>query len=1468
MSSNLKLSALLLSALSVTVAADNAGDLAILYSRRVPLTVSSLSSNGADPTLSKWINTISPTGQWPDLSYTTGCPATRANWPAEVHWSRVLTLAAAYTDVLPHTSRLTETDPYNFVSNGTVAGVLDAAMEYWFDNDFTVDDCLLKGGLSSGKCICGTPGLWNSNWYHNVILTPRNAIQAALLLTKTIKDSQLRAAVRIAERGASVLAQNTIGVVDITGANMLDVTSNLVNAGIVLALAGNSTGYSYINQGFTKAHNEIVVKTAVRADGIRPDGSFGQHSGVLYNGGYGKDFAGLAQSLELSAIGTQWAASQAARSAFSKLIDASAWMIYTNTKTGTRHWDFSVLGRFISFAVSDSQFVPNVLASHSPGPLLILGDYRATSGLGLDFKKVQDLGQQWADSPMTKVSAAVLSDGTSNTGNLVGNRMFYSNDYMVQRGKNYVTTLKMLSSRSLNTECLNSQNLKGFHLGQGAVFNYGSGNEYEDIAAAWDWNMIPGITTDFGATPLSCERTRWGGVKTFVGGASNGNIGVAAMDYKNPYTGSLAYRKAWFFLPNDVQHVIVSNIQKTSAADVYHVLDQKRTNGAVYLDGQDASTYSSSTAKSLWHDSIGYTFDGANASTVHVATGDRSGNWATIGTSWAGASTVNVFQAWLGHNPSKLSTPISYTVYPDTASAKIFSDKVKQNAVTTVYGTNVSAAMDKAQSVFMAVFWKASTTVTAGLSTGSVTVLSSQAATVILDLNNWTVALSDPTQTLKSVTLTIKTVGLAKTKCSALKTGKKVTVNFPQGADLVPLAAAYTDVLPHTAKLTQKAPYKFVGNDTVADVLDAAMEYWFDNDYTVYDCLFKGGMSSGSCPCGTPGLWNTNWYSNVILIPRHAIQTALLLNKSIRDDQRSAAVAIAERGASVFTHDTTAVVTITGANTLDVASHLVDAGIVLGLAGNSTGFTYIQQGFTKAHNEIVVQTAVKADGIRPDGSFGQHAGVLYNGNYGKDFMNLVLRLELSAAGTQWAAGTTARSAFSKVIGASAWMIYKNTKTGVQHWDFSVLGRFISFAVSDGQATAGLNMDFGQVQTLGQQWGDATMTKVSAALLQSGGTSNAGNVTGHRMFYSNDYTVHRGQNYVTTLKMLSTRTLNNECLNSQNLYGFHLGQGALFNYGSGNEYEDIAAVWDWSLIPGITTDYGATPLSCDKVSWSGVKTFVGGASNGKIGVAAMDYQNPYTGTLGYRKAWFFLPNDVQHVIVSNIKRTSSADVYHVLDQKRANGAVYLDGKSADTYSSPTAKSLWHDSVGYTFDGANATTVQVSTDERSGDWGSIGTSSAGSSTVKIFQAWLKHDPARLSTPISYTVYPDTASAKIFSDKVKQYAVTTVYGTNVSAAMDKAQSVFMAVFWKASTTVTAKFGTGSVTVQSNQAAVVILDLKAWTVAVADPNQTLKTVTLTIKTAGISKPKCSALKTGKKITVNLPQTADLGKTVTVSVC
>lgn len=74
---------------------------------------------------------------------------------------------------------------------------------------------------------------------------------------------------------------------------------------------------------------------------------------------------------------------------------------------------------------------------------------------------------------------------------------------------------------------------------------------------------------------------------------------------------------------------------------------------------------------------------------------------------------------------------------------------------------------------------------------------------------------------------------------------------------------------PHFVLVTMSAAWhgglagaeQYVKDPTLRAAITSAMDFWFANDFTNPSCLDNGG--STSCPCGTPGLWNTNWFSNV-----------------------------------------------------------------------------------------------------------------------------------------------------------------------------------------------------------------------------------------------------------------------------------------------------------------------------------------------------------------------------------------------------------------------------------------------------------------------------------------------------------------------------------------------------------------------------------------------------------------------------
>jgi hypothetical protein len=101
----------------------------------------------------------------------------------------------------------------------------------------------------------------------------------------------------------------------------------------------------------------------------------------------------------------------------------------------------------------------------------------------------------------------------------------------------------------------------------------------------------------------------------------------------------------------------------------------------------------------------------------------------------------------------------------------------------------------------------------------------------------------------------------------------------------------------------------------------------------------------------------------------------LLFNSSLSSTQASSCTSILARAYDTFYEGKSF---LTGANILDVASIGVNLAL---LTSNST---LITEAYDRVNAEVIIQPGVMVDGIKPDGSFGQHGGLLYNGNYGKD----------------------------------------------------------------------------------------------------------------------------------------------------------------------------------------------------------------------------------------------------------------------------------------------------------------------------------------------------------------------------------------------------------------------------------------------------------------------------------------------------
>ncbi|KAG2201019.1 hypothetical protein INT47_006563 [Mucor saturninus] len=629
-------------------------DMKILYDRKVDFILQdNLSKVDLIPT---WMAQFSAeNGTFKDVDYTAGCTARRANWPAQQHFQRIVTMASQF-----------RTSPNNA---SVLLPPISKAMDYWFDNTYVPDTCLDEGGMDNSTCPCGTPGIWNTNWFGQMILMPKLISNACLLLKQNLTDTQLGNCTLVSQRVYDRIDTFVLGIGPMTGANMLDASTSIINLGL---LTDNAT---MTTDALAHFYNQTLIIPETGADGVKIDGAYLQHFSQVYNGNYGKEFINSVVNVFSQTDQTSFIPKVDTQEAFLTLMNGTEWMIFSNNNVSI-YWEYSTIGRMVSFLAADKQ---------------------ASGGVVLNLTRIEQSTANWVNAPaIKKIVDSLISLNTtrSGQGDLTGTRGFFSGDFLVHRSPSYVTTLKTFSTRTSNSECNNDQNPFGFHLSDGAIYSYLDGNEYSDVFAAWDWNLIPGTTVDYGATPFGCNITQFYGNTTFVGSVTpsykdgySSKGGMAVMQYLNPMTGSLRWEKTYFFFPG-FYAVQIGPIESQTDAPVITTLDQSNLKGDVYVNGKLASggggdITSSQKNQTVWHNKILYTIlDDKLALKINTDGRTTNNNWSTIGIS-QGLATQRIFTATLEHSAASLKNasqtkPSSYVAQLGVDAKTSDIDKIVQ----------------------------------------------------------------------------------------------------------------------------------------------------------------------------------------------------------------------------------------------------------------------------------------------------------------------------------------------------------------------------------------------------------------------------------------------------------------------------------------------------------------------------------------------------------------------------------------------------------------------------------------------------------------------------------------------------------------------------------------------------------------------------------------------------------------------
>jgi chondroitin AC lyase len=522
-----------------------------------------------------------------------------------------------------------------------------------------------------------------------------------------------------------------------------------------------------------------------------------------------------------------------------------------------------------------------------------------------------------------------------------------------------------------------------------------------------------------------------------------------------------------------------------------------------------------------------------------------------------------------------------------------------------------------------------------------------------------------------------------------------------------------------------------------------------------------------------------------------------------------------------------------------------------------SSFTHLCLGLLK--NDSAMLTAVgnamasvvrptTAEGIKRDRSFHQHGAQLYTGGYGGAFAADVAKYALMTRGTSLGLPADALASFSDYVADGiAWSLHGD------YFDVSVISREVARPSSTGftgmaalvQAAQFPSPRAAEIRAAAakilETWRSTmTVELAGAATLVENARYTAAWPSGHRHYFTSDYTVHRRPGWFASIKMFSTRTKSGENTNDENILGSRQSDGRLNLVLQGNEYfgRDVWPALDWTRLPGVTVEQNGN--AANDVYGYGTRPFAGGTGDGANGVSAMELA-PLQTTLTAKKAWFFFDDSIVF-LTNSIRSTSRAET--VVNQwPLMNDASPLQ-RGGD----------WAhlENVGYWF--PTPADLKTSRGPRSGTWASLGGSTDTTTHTKSFVTlWLDHTS---STTAEYVIVPKISASAMATWAASRPLSILANTENVSAVRDNRNGNLGITFWRAA----AIDG-----IQSSAPAVVYLTTAGDTmrVSAADPNANATgTFTLTIPGNWVTTDVAST-RTTRATTLVIPRNA--GQTTTV---
>lgn len=487
----------------------------------------------------------------------------------------------------------------------------------------------------------------NTNWWHNEIGVPQLMRDILVLIEEDLSENRLKNYLEIVNQfkingtGANLTWSSDIGMFY----GLFTQNDELVDKTVRLIV------------------NEIRISDK---EGLKPDYSFHQHDERLQMYQYGRVF--LIDNIRLAweLLNTQWAFPK-------EKIDLLAGMFLNG-------WQWMARG---------INTIPETMDRSAT---------RVNALMEADIRNHFPFFIEVAPQYKTQLLAAKANqeDGKYT---LAGFRGFPYSDIVTYHNPAYSFFLKTISSRTLPTESINYENLKGKLLNSGETYFIRDGDEYFNLMPVWDWEKLPGITAFAGADKIS--RNEFNGIVT------DGAIGVNSMNYKmmgKDTNTFISCKKSWFIL-DGYMVCLMSDIKMKNLDSAYTVLDQSRLQGIVRTDRGKlkGGHFPASKIKWILHNNFTYMplYTGTQ---TELYTDTADGSWHSINQSYSKDIIIEkVFMPSVLHrvNNTKSGYAVFYTENPK--EARRLSNKMPFRILKNESGCQALLSNDN---TLLAVFYK------------------------------------------------------------------------------------------------------------------------------------------------------------------------------------------------------------------------------------------------------------------------------------------------------------------------------------------------------------------------------------------------------------------------------------------------------------------------------------------------------------------------------------------------------------------------------------------------------------------------------------------------------------------------------------------------------------------------------------------------------------------------------------------